>query len=331
VYCEKPLTLTILEAKRCIEAVHKHQRVFQTGSQQRSSVFGNSAKRASSSAADGSATSRRSPWGGRAESLVRSARGRVGAGLELGQVAGSGAGAAVQFRTQSARRPQSFSVVARVPRVFRRRAHGHGRASLRYRSMGAGHGRLRSRRDHPAGKPRARPGSAVSVRKRRRDRARRAAGLCVHRHQGHAAHRARRVDQRSGGIVKEPLRDDEVHLFKSPGHHRNWLDCIKSREQCVAPVEAGARTVTVIHLGNLAYWHGRRFQWDPKNWRFVDDDEANQTMLDYPAAIRGNCPKRERDPVAARARAVSSSRRTAQPPNSVWCYTARGSGWHISH
>ena len=30
-------------------------------------------------------------------------------------------------------------------------------------------------------------------------------------------------------IVKEPLRDDEVHLFKSPGHHRNWLDCIRSR------------------------------------------------------------------------------------------------------
>jgi len=37
VYCEKPLTLTISEAQRCIKAVNKHQRVFQTGSQQRSS------------------------------------------------------------------------------------------------------------------------------------------------------------------------------------------------------------------------------------------------------------------------------------------------------
>jgi predicted dehydrogenase len=83
-------------------------------------------------------------------------------------------------------------------------------------------------------------------------------------------------------IVKEPLGDDDVHLFRSPGHHRNWLDCIKSRERCIAPVEAGARTVTVIHLGNLAYWHGRSFKWDPQNWRFIDDDEANQTMLDGP-------------------------------------------------
>ena len=40
VYCEKPLTLTITEAKRCIEAVRKHKRVLQTGSQQRSSAMG---------------------------------------------------------------------------------------------------------------------------------------------------------------------------------------------------------------------------------------------------------------------------------------------------
>ena len=36
IYCEKPLTLTIHEAKAMIEAVRKHERVFQTGSQQRS-------------------------------------------------------------------------------------------------------------------------------------------------------------------------------------------------------------------------------------------------------------------------------------------------------
>lgn len=40
VYCEKPLTLTLAESKRCMEAVRKHKRVLQTGSQQRSNVFG---------------------------------------------------------------------------------------------------------------------------------------------------------------------------------------------------------------------------------------------------------------------------------------------------
>src|SRR5436190_15093147 len=36
IYCEKPLTETIHEAKALVAGVRKHQRVFQTGSQQRS-------------------------------------------------------------------------------------------------------------------------------------------------------------------------------------------------------------------------------------------------------------------------------------------------------
>ena len=40
VYCEKPLTLTLAEGKRCIDVARKYKRVFQTGSQQRSNVFG---------------------------------------------------------------------------------------------------------------------------------------------------------------------------------------------------------------------------------------------------------------------------------------------------
>jgi len=40
IYCEKPMTLTIQEAKAVVKAVRRYNRVFQTGSQQRSNVFG---------------------------------------------------------------------------------------------------------------------------------------------------------------------------------------------------------------------------------------------------------------------------------------------------
>jgi predicted dehydrogenase len=79
-------------------------------------------------------------------------------------------------------------------------------------------------------------------------------------------------------IVKTPLGEDDVRLPRSPGHHRNWLDCIKSREAPVAEVEKGARTATIIHLGNLAYWNHKRLKWDPQQWKFTDS--ADNHLLD---------------------------------------------------
>jgi len=79
-------------------------------------------------------------------------------------------------------------------------------------------------------------------------------------------------------IVQTPLGADDVHLQKSPGHHRNWLDCIRSRDAPVAEVEKGARTATLIHLGNLAYWNRTTLQWNPQRWRFVD--AAHSHLLD---------------------------------------------------
>ena len=79
-------------------------------------------------------------------------------------------------------------------------------------------------------------------------------------------------------IVKEPLGAKDVHLERFPGHHRNWLDCIRSRKRPLADVEIGARSVAITILGNLAYWNGRRLRWDPARWEFVDDLEANRWL-----------------------------------------------------
>jgi predicted dehydrogenase len=64
-------------------------------------------------------------------------------------------------------------------------------------------------------------------------------------------------------------------------HLRNWLDCIRSRQQPVNDAEIGHRTATVCHLGNIARWTGRRLPWDPVNEQFVGDVEANR-LLDRP-------------------------------------------------
>ncbi len=90
------------------------------------------------------------------------------------------------------------------------------------------------------------------------------------------------------------LSEDEAHLFNSPGHRRNWLDCIRTRDRCVAPAEPGARTPTIVHLENTAYWNERSLKWDPNNWRFVHDEETNDKSPDRERRDLGHCRRCER-------------------------------------
>ena len=85
-----------------------------------------------------------------------------------------------------------------------------------------------------------------------------------------------RVTSNPPEIVKEPTKDDEIHLVKSTSHVGNWFDCMRSRKRCVADVEIGHRSTTVCHLGNIARWLGRRLKWDPVKEEFPGDDEANK-------------------------------------------------------
>lgn len=79
-------------------------------------------------------------------------------------------------------------------------------------------------------------------------------------------------------LVDEPLGPNEIHLYESRGHHDDWLDCIRSRRKPICDVEIGARTITVCHLGNIAYQLKRPLKWDPANECFLGDEEANRML-----------------------------------------------------
>ena len=69
---------------------------------------------------------------------------------------------------------------------------------------------------------------------------------------------------------------DEPALWQARWHMQNWLDCIRTRQQPVADVEIGHRSISVCHLANITRSLGRRLKWDPAKEQFVGDDEANQ-------------------------------------------------------
>jgi predicted dehydrogenase len=76
-------------------------------------------------------------------------------------------------------------------------------------------------------------------------------------------------------LLTQTLGANEIHLYDSKSHHQNFLDCIRSREQPVANVEIGHRSSTVCHLGNIAMLLKRPLKWDPAKEEFIGDDAAN--------------------------------------------------------
>jgi len=79
-------------------------------------------------------------------------------------------------------------------------------------------------------------------------------------------------------ILLEPITPQEIHLYESPGHHDDWLESIRNRRNPICDVEIGHRSVTVCHLGNIAFWLKRPLQWDPEKEDFVNDADARRLM-----------------------------------------------------
>ena len=76
-------------------------------------------------------------------------------------------------------------------------------------------------------------------------------------------------------ILRDPLPDNAVRLYNSSNHAANFIECIRSRKDCICSAEIGHRSVSVCHLGNLALQAGRKLQWDPAKEQFINDADAN--------------------------------------------------------
>lgn len=73
-----------------------------------------------------------------------------------------------------------------------------------------------------------------------------------------------------------PLTEPGDRPVVITNHHQNWLQCIKTRRNPVCDVAIGCRSTIVSHLGCIAHWTGRPLKWDPVKEEFVGDEEANR-------------------------------------------------------
>ncbi|MFP4499817.1 MAG: Gfo/Idh/MocA family protein [Candidatus Hydrogenedentota bacterium] len=94
----------------------------------------------------------------------------------------------------------------------------------------------------------------------------------IHIHGGH-------LEASSPALLQEVIGPDEHKLGRSPGHHKDFVNNVKTRGTPMAPVWAGHRSASMCQLGNIAMLLGRRLKWDPDAEQFVGDDEANRMLM----------------------------------------------------
>jgi predicted dehydrogenase len=82
-------------------------------------------------------------------------------------------------------------------------------------------------------------------------------------------------------VIHEIIGPNEIRLYKSRDHKQNFLDCIKTRQETVAPAEIAHRSISVALLGEIAMLTGRKLKWDPEKEQFINDPGANR-MLSRP-------------------------------------------------
>src|SRR6266540_6239406 len=70
----------------------------------------------------------------------------------------------------------------------------------------------------------------------------------------------------------------KVKLYESRNHWRNFVDCIKSRQPTITPVETAHHSAIPGHLGLIAMLVGRKIQWDPAKEVIVGDKEASKLL-----------------------------------------------------
>jgi predicted dehydrogenase len=67
--------------------------------------------------------------------------------------------------------------------------------------------------------------------------------------------------------------------YHSNNHADNFVECVKSRKECIAPPETAHRSITPGHLGYLADELGRAIRWDSRKEEVIGDAEAQAKLM----------------------------------------------------
>jgi len=86
------------------------------------------------------------------------------------------------------------------------------------------------------------------------------------------------IDAEPKSLLQQTIGPDEIQLYKSPGHWRNFIDCVKSRRQTIAPCEVAHRSASPGHLGLISMLLERKIRFNPETEEILDDPTATRML-----------------------------------------------------
>lgn len=83
--------------------------------------------------------------------------------------------------------------------------------------------------------------------------------------------------------TERDFQPGDVEIYDSRDHMANFIECVKSRKDCIAPAETAHRSITPGHLGYVSQELGTALQWDPETETVLDNPRANDILnrLEY--------------------------------------------------
>jgi predicted dehydrogenase len=96
-----------------------------------------------------------------------------------------------------------------------------------------------------------------------------------------AAENSKALDAGNPEILTSVIGENEIHLYRSEDQHKNWLDCIQTREEPISPVEPGHRACATCLSSHIAMKVPGKLHYDPELEKFTNSEEAN-AMLSRP-------------------------------------------------
>jgi predicted dehydrogenase len=79
---------------------------------------------------------------------------------------------------------------------------------------------------------------------------------------------------------REYLADAKVKLYNSKSHFQDFVDAVVSRQRPICDVAIGASTVIACHVMNFAYHYGASFKWDPARNKFASGGNSKWLTRD---------------------------------------------------